>query len=42
MDGKTTIQVRRSTKRRLEDLGNKTDTFEDIITKLLDFYDEHQ
>lgn len=32
----TTIQVSRTTKERLEDRGIKGDTFEDIISDLLD------
>ena len=33
-----TIQVRVETKRRLELLGKKGDTFDDIICKLIDSY----
>ena len=33
-----TIQVRVETKRRLEMLGRKGDTFDDVICKLLDSY----
>jgi len=33
-----TIQVRIETKRRLEMLGKKGDTFDDVIRKLIDSY----
>ena len=33
-----TIQVRIETKRRLEMLGKKGDTFDDVICKLIDSY----
>jgi spore germination protein GerM len=33
-----TIQVRVETKRRLEMLGKKGDTFDDVICKLIDSY----
>lgn len=42
MDGKTNIQVSRSTRNALADLGRKGDTFDDIIKMLLVFYLEHQ
>lgn len=34
----TTIRIKRTTKRRLEELGKKNDTFDDIINKLIDSY----
>ena len=42
MESKTNIQVRRSTRNRLADLGRKDDTFDDVINMLLEFYLEHQ
>lgn len=41
MDGKTNIQVSRSTRNRLAELGSKDDTYDDIIVRLLDYYSEH-
>ena len=36
----TTIRVKRNTKKRLEEIGKKNDSFDDIINKLLDNYDK--
>ena len=38
----TTIRIKRNTKRRLEDMGKKNETFDDILNKLLDFYDSNK
>lgn len=38
MNGKTNIQVRRSTRDALAELGSKTDTYDDIIVRLINFY----
>jgi hypothetical protein len=40
MNGKTNIQVSRSTRNRLADLGKKDDSYDDIIVRLLDAYSE--
>ena len=40
MTGKTNIQVSRSTRNRLADLGKKDDSYDDIIVRLLDAYSE--
>ena len=42
VDKKTTVQVRESTKLKLAHLGSKGDSFDDIITSLLNFYKTHQ
>ena len=34
----TTIRVKRTTKEKLEAIGHKGETFDDIINKLIDFY----
>ena len=34
----TTLRVKVSTRDRLADIGNKDDTFDDIINRLVDFY----
>ncbi len=34
----TTVKVRKATRDRLAKLGNKTETFDDIINKLIDCY----
>lgn len=36
----TTIRVKRSTKWKLESIGHKGETFDDIINKLINFYNE--
>jgi len=33
-----TIKIEESTHKKLEAIGNKSETFDDIINKLLDFY----
>jgi len=38
MDSKTNIQVRRSTRDALAELGSKTDTYDDIIVRLINYY----
>ena len=35
----TTIRIKRTTKKKLENLGKKTDSFDDIINKLIENYD---
>ena len=40
MSGKTTIQVNRKTKNRLNELGNKGDTYDSIIQKLIENYED--
>ena len=40
MSGKTNIQVSRSTRNRLAELGKKDDSYDDIIVRLLDAYSE--
>lgn len=37
-DGRTNIQVKRSTRDALAALGSKGDSYDDIINRLLDFY----
>ena len=39
MSGKTNIQVSRSTRNRLAELGKKDDSYDDIIIRLLNFYE---
>ena len=39
---KTNIQVSRKTRDALAELGNKNDTYDDIIQKLLKFYYDAQ
>ena len=39
---KTNIQISRNTRNRLAELGSKTDTYDDIVCRLIDFYYEHQ
>ena len=39
-DSKTNIQVGRSTRNRLAELGKKDDSYDDIIVRLLDAYSE--
>ena len=41
-DGTTNIQVSRKTRDYLVKLGNKGDTYDDIIRRLLAFYEIHQ
>lgn len=38
MDGKTNIQVSRATRDALAKLGAKGDTYDDIIRRLIEFY----
>jgi hypothetical protein len=35
----TTVKVRKATRDRLAKLGSKTETFDDIINRLLDFFE---
>ena len=37
---RTTIQLSRSTRDKLADLGRKGDSFEDILLKLIDYWNE--
>jgi hypothetical protein len=34
----TTVKLRKATRDRLAKLGNKTETFDDIISRLIEFY----
>ena len=34
----TTIRVTKKTKSKLAELGNKSETYEDILNKMVDFY----
>lgn len=38
-DSKTNIQVSRTTRNRLVELGKKDDSYDDIIIRLLNFYE---
>ena len=38
---RTSIEIKQSTKDRLKDLGNKEDTYEDIVQRLLQAYDKN-
>lgn len=38
MDGKTNIQVSRTTRDALAKMGSKGDTYDDIIRRLIEFY----
>jgi len=44
-DGKmgniTTVKVQKKTRDRLAKLGNKTETFDDVIIRLIYFYEKH-
>jgi hypothetical protein len=35
----TSLKVKKATRDRLAKVGNKTETFDDIITRLVDFYE---
>ena len=37
----TTIRLRMGTRERLAALGGKRDTFDDILNRLIDFYESH-
>lgn len=37
----TTIKISRKTRSRLGEIGNKDETFDDIVGRLLDLYEEH-
>lgn len=37
----TTIGIRKTTRDRLKEMGKKMEFYDDIIQRLLDFYDEH-
>jgi predicted DNA-binding protein len=37
----TTVRINPETKKRLDSLGAKNDTYEDIISRLLDWYEVH-
>tara|TARA_Y100000034_G_scaffold70353_1_gene84869 strand:+ start:141 stop:335 length:195 start_codon:yes stop_codon:yes gene_type:complete len=41
MDELTTIAVRKTTKKELNDICKKTETFDDLIKKLLEIYKKH-
>jgi len=38
----TTVKVRKATRDRLARLGNKTETFDDVINRLMQFYEKNQ
>jgi len=38
----TTVKVRKATRNRLAKLGNKTETFDDVIDRLIRFYKKNQ
>lgn len=40
-DTTTTIRILRGTRKRLAELGKKTETYDDIINRLADFYEKH-
>jgi len=37
----TTVKVTKRTRDRLAELGNKKETYEDVISKLIDFYEKN-
>ena len=40
MNGKTTIQVSKETKRKLNEIGKKGDTYDSIIQKLIENFED--
>lgn len=38
----TTIRVSFDVRDRLKDLGKKSDTYEDIVVRLISFYEQHK
>jgi len=38
LDNVTSLKVRKATRDRLAQLGSKTETFDDVINRLMDFY----
>lgn len=38
----TTVKVQKKTRDRLAKFGNKSETFDDVINRLLDFFEEHK
>lgn len=38
----TTIQIRKKTRKRLGEIGGKDETFDDIVGRLIDLYEEHR
>lgn len=38
----TSLKVRKATRDRLAKLGNKTETFDDIINRLMEFYERRR
>jgi len=37
----TTLPVEKTTRNRVADFGHKRETYDDILNKVLDFYEEH-
>jgi hypothetical protein len=37
----TSLKVQKTTRDRLAKVGNKAETFDDVINRLLDFYEKH-
>jgi predicted CopG family antitoxin len=37
----TTVKVRRETKKMLADMGKKEDTYDDVIMRLIEFYNKN-
>jgi hypothetical protein len=37
----TTVKVQKKTRDRLTRLGNKSETYDDIINRLMNFYEKH-
>ena len=42
LDKDTTIRVKQQTKDRLDEIGMRKETYNDIILRLLDFFNQHQ
>ena len=38
MNGYESVSIKKNTKRRLNDIGKKSDTYDLLINKLIDFY----
>jgi hypothetical protein len=38
----TSLKIRKATRDRLAKFGNKTETFDQIINRLVDFYEKHR
>ena len=42
MDNVTSLKVRKVTRDRLAQLGNKAETFDDVINRLMEFYERNK